>query len=91
MKLFLTHSYYFIQVMNKRVHSNCECRCREQGIDYFRFNPELDDIVDSGQIQTKILLSMLWQTKKYLHQEKEKMDKLVELLSKSSFSTPHCE
>ena len=74
--------------MNKRVHSNCDCRCREQGIDYFRFNPELDDVVDSGQIQTKKLLTMLWETKKYLHKEKDKMDKLVDLLSKSSFCTP---
>ena len=78
----------YIQAMNKRVHSNCECRCREQGIDYFRFNHELDDGVDSGEIKTEILLSMLWETKKYLHKEREKMDKLIELLRQSTFRTP---
>lgn len=74
--------------MNRRVHTNCESRCREQGIGYFRFNPELDNGVDADQIQTRKLLSMLWETKKYLHQEKETMDKLVELLKQSSFNTP---
>lgn len=78
-------------MMGKRVHSNCECRCREQGIAYFRLNPELDDGVGSGQIETKVLLSMLWETKKYLHKEKDKMDELVDLLSKSYFSTPRVQ
>lgn len=76
---------FFVQELNKRVHSNCECRCREQGIDYFRFNPKLDNDVDSGQIKTKKLLPMLWETKRYLHKEKEKMDKLIELLKQSLF------
>ena len=64
--------------------SNCESRCREQGIDYFRFDPKLDNGVESGQIKTDALLSMLWETRTYLHAKKDKMDELVELLRQSS-------
>ena len=70
--------------MNERVHGNCKSRCEEQGIDYFRFNPKLDNGVASGQIKTDALLKMLWETRRYLHTKKDKMDKLIELLRQSS-------
>ena len=71
-------------MMNEMVHGNCKCRCQEQGIDYFRFNPKLDNGVESGQIKTDALLSMLWETRKYLHEKKDEMDRLVKLLRQSS-------
>ena len=71
-------------MMNERVHGNCRSRCEEQGIDYFRFNPKLNNGVGSGEIKTDALKEMLWETRQYLQTEREKMDKLVDLLRQSS-------
>ena len=45
--------------MDEIVHCNCESWCREQGIDYFHFNPQLDNGVDLGQIRTNALAALL--------------------------------
>ena len=42
---------------------NCESRCKEQGIPYFRFSPKLDEVIAAGEVDTKKLIDMIIQTK----------------------------
>lgn len=78
-----------LQITSPSTHSNCQSRCREQGIKYFRFNPVLAEAVDSGQKDHKKLLNMLWTTQTYLNQPNvsEEMNKLVQLLKHSALAT----
>ena len=47
---------------------NCKSRCEEQDIRYFRLNPRLEEVVDSGETDTKTLLSMILQTNKEMNE-----------------------
>ena len=56
--------------------SNCKSRCEEQDIPYFRLNPRLEQVVEAGETDTKVLISMIIQTSKEMNKQQE-MDKLV--------------
>ena len=64
-------------------------RCREQGIDYFRFNPELSEKVDSDQQDSSVLHKMILRTRQYLREPavREDMDKLIQLLNESELTS----
>ena len=58
--------------MKEIVHCIYENQRREQRIDYFCFNPQLDNGVDSGQIRTVALLLVYYtmgddHVMRYLH------------------------
>ena len=81
--------YIFVQVLSKQTASSCLSRCREQGIEYFRFNPELKRKVDSDQQNSTILQEMILTTRQYLNEEevKKDMDWLIQLLRESDLTS----
>ena len=85
--MYILHFMHIIQVLNKTAHSNCRSRCREQGIEYFRFSPPLSQTIDSDQKDSVKLTQMLWETRQYLHSVTEEVDKLVSLLRDSELVT----
>lgn len=76
-------------MLSKQTASSCLNRCREQGIKYFRFNPELKQKVDSDQQDSKILQGMILTTRQYLREKKvkEDIDQLVQLLKDSELTS----
>lgn len=76
-------------MIGKQTDDSCRNRCREQGIEYFRFNPHLPQKVDSGQHESAILQEMVFTTRQYLREKsvKEDMDHLVQLLKKSELTS----
>lgn len=64
-------------------------RCREQGIEYFRFNPELSQKVDSDQHDSAILHKMIFSTRQYMREPtvKQDVDRLIQLLNESELTS----
>ncbi len=62
-----------IQVVNRTTAENCQSRCKEQGIEFFRFNPQYEEEVDSGETRASRLVNMLWRMRVYLHDEREEL------------------
>ena len=71
----------------KETDPSCAARCREQGIDYFRFNPELTQKVDLGQHDSKVLHKMIGTTRQYLNSKKDDLDRLVQRLLESELTS----
>lgn len=80
--------YIILQVVNRTTTENCLSRCKEQGIEFFRFNPQYEEEVDSGETRTSKIINMLWKMRVYLHNRREEIDELVRLLGKSELCTP---
>ncbi len=78
---------YVTKVVNWPAHSSCETRCREEGISYFRFNPDLTEKVTSEQHDSKVLQRMILTTRQYIHTMKEEMDDLVRKLKHSNLTS----
>ena len=76
------------QVLNPTASKNCESRCQEQGIEYFRFNPQLEETVESNEINNRKLLAMLHRTRVYMNDVKDQVDKLASLLQQSDLVIP---
>ena len=74
-------------MLNPNTAKNCKSRCSEQGIEFFRFCPQLDDKVESNETNIYRLLRMLWTVRVYMHQEKEQMDRLSKLFEQSNLSS----
>ena len=51
--------------------SNCKSRCEEQDIRYFRLNPRMDQVVETGETDPSILLNMILQARKEINQRPE--------------------
>ena len=64
-------------VESEMVAKNCKSRCEERGIPFYRFSPNLDDVIAAGEIDTEKLLSMIIQTK--LQTSKQGLGELVEM------------
>ena len=84
-----TEIVLFSQVLNVNAHHNCASCCQEQGIEYFRFNPPLENAVESNEKDNKKLLDMLWETRVDMNNHSEEMDRLVKLLDESELGSPH--
>ena len=77
------------QIVSKQTSASCMTRCREQGIEYFRFNPELSEKVASDQHDSSILHKMILDTRQYMMQPqvKQSMDNLIRLLNQSELTS----
>ena len=42
---------------------NCNFRCLELNIPYYRFSPKLDDVIAAGETDNEKLLEMMWRTR----------------------------
>ena len=89
MTLYCYLCHYLRKVTGKQTDDSCRNRCREQGIEYFRFNPQLQQKVDSGQHDSAILQDMVFTTRQYLREKsvKEDIDRLVNLLKNSDLTS----
>ena len=45
------------------VTNNTRCRCIEENISFYRFNPSFKEYIDSGETDTKKLLEMILETR----------------------------
>jgi len=82
-------SFLASQVLNVTADKNCSSRCQEQGIKYFRFNPQLNKEVESNEVDNQKLLDMLWETRVSMHDSRDQVDELVKLLGESELGSPH--
>jgi len=48
------------------VAENCRVRCKEQGILYYRFSPQLEEEIESGETNTAKLLDMILAARKQI-------------------------
>lgn len=50
-------------VESEMVANNCSSRCAEQGIPFYRFSPQLKEVIAAGETDNEKLLDMIIQTK----------------------------
>lgn len=50
---------------------NCQSRCEEQGVRYFRLNPRLEEVVGSGETDMETLTAAILQTRKEMENRNE--------------------
>lgn len=48
---------------SESISDNVASRCKEQGIDYYRFSPQLDEVVSVGETNVGDLFKMVLKTK----------------------------
>ena len=53
------------------VAENCRSRCLEQGIHFYRFSPELQEVIASGETDSDKLFDMILQARMHI---KESVD-----------------
>ena len=49
---------------SESISDNVASRCKEQGIDYYRFSPQLDEVVSVGETDLEDLFKMVLTTKR---------------------------
>lgn len=86
------HNLVFLNTLQILSHShtaeaNCHSRCVDQGIQYVRLSPKLNEEVDSGEIDNQKLLNMLWSTRVYMHSCREQVDSLTQYLKYRSMNS----
>ena len=50
-------------VESEIVAKNCQVRCNEQNIPYYRFSPHLNQVISAGETDNEKLLDMMLQTR----------------------------
>ncbi len=50
---------------------NARSRCEEQGVRYFRLNPRLEEVIESGETDTSTLVATILQTRKEMTERAE--------------------
>ena len=70
--------YLLLQFDSQSVVCEQSCRrmCEEQGIEYVRLNPVLETEVGPDETDNTKLLSMLWTTRKYMHESADELNRL---------------
>jgi len=58
---------------------NCRSRCEKQGLPFYRFNPELSEVVALSESDNEKLIDMVLKTQLYLQSKEYEMDELVQL------------
>ena len=59
------------------VAKNCKSRCNEQDIPFYRFSPQLDDVIAAGETDNEKLLNMIMQTK--IQAKEQGLDEMIEM------------
>nr|XP_004650359.2 85/88 kDa calcium-independent phospholipase A2 isoform X1 [Jaculus jaculus]XP_045009335.1 85/88 kDa calcium-independent phospholipase A2 isoform X1 [Jaculus jaculus]XP_045009336.1 85/88 kDa calcium-independent phospholipase A2 isoform X1 [Jaculus jaculus] len=54
--------------------------CEMVGIQYFRLNPQLGTDIMLDEVSDAVLVNALWETEVYLHEHREEIQKLIQLL-----------
>ena len=58
---------------------NCRSRCEKQGLPFYRFNPELSEVIALSESDNEKLIDMVLKTQLYLQSKDYEMDELVQL------------
>jgi len=61
--LLLFFSLSLQLVESEIVANSCKIRCREQNIPYYRFSPQLSQVISAGETDIDKLLEMMWQAR----------------------------
>ena len=69
-------------VQSEIVAESCAVRCRELGIPFFRFSPQLREEVASGETKTAKLVNMILHTRLYLQSSSSPMGDLTTCFQK---------
>ena len=69
-------------VQSEIVAESCAVRCRELGIPFFRFSPQLREEVASGETKTAKLVNMILHTRLYLQSASSPMEELTTCFKK---------
>ncbi len=73
-----THTPSLSQLVESEiVADNCKSRCAEQQIPFYRFSPQLDEVVASGEIDNDKLVEMIIQAK--VQTKEQGLDDLVKM------------
>ena len=78
---------------SEKVAENSKSRCEEQGIPFYRFNPQLKEIIPAGETDNEKLLDMVIETKIQIKEQKLKeMTDLLQMIiiSSSDVSVSTC-
>ena len=54
------------------------------GISYFRLSPLLASDINLDETRDEVLVEMLWMTQAYMHEQRFKVNELIEILKKCS-------
>ena len=64
------------------VAKNCQSRCEEQGILFYRFSPQLQHVIPAGETDNEKLMDMILETK--LQSEEMGLQDLIEKIQVAS-------
>ena len=62
---------------SEKVARNSQSRCEEQGIPFYRFSPELDEMIAGSETDNEKLFNMVIQTR--IDTKQQRMEELVQL------------
>lgn len=78
MKILVVIGCCLMQLVESEiVAKNCQMRCHEQDIPYYRFSPQLNHVVAAGETDTDKLLDMMLQAR--IQTPQQHLDELVAL------------
>ena len=60
---------------SESISDNVESRCKEQGIDYYRFSPLMDDVVSVGETDLDTLFKMVLIAKRSIRDNRKTQSK----------------
>ncbi len=66
-------------VESEGVADNCRSRCAKQNIPFYRFNPELDEVIPLSEGDNEKLVNIVIKTKVLLQSLDAQVDELVQL------------
>ena len=62
------------------VVERAKCWCEMVGLSYFRFNPPLSEDVELDEVDDKVLINTIWETRVYLHKNRDMLLKAGRIL-----------
>ena len=67
-----TLMYHSLQLVEPSVaDDNCRSRCEEQAVRYYRLNPRLEEVIESGETDMETLVATILQTRKEMESRQE--------------------
>ena len=58
-------------VESEVIAENCQSRCKEQGILFYRFNPQLEEVIPPGETDNAKLMDMILEARKQIPYQRD--------------------
>ena len=58
-------------VESEVIAENCQSRCKEQGILYYRFSPQLEEVIPPGETDSAKLMDMILEARKQIPYQRD--------------------